>query len=41
MWGINMGRLTNKEKELVLKFLKKDLKNNPLVKECYENRSEY
>jgi hypothetical protein len=28
-----MGRLTNEEKESVLKFLKTNLENNPLVKE--------
>ena len=30
-----MGRLNKEEKELVLKFLKKDLKKNPLIKELY------
>ncbi len=31
--GKHMGKLTNEEKELVLKFLKTNLGNNPLVKE--------
>jgi len=28
-----MGKLTNEEKELILQFLKTNLRNNPLVKE--------
>ena len=32
-----MGRLNKKEKEKILNYLKKDLKNNPLVKVFFEN----
>jgi len=34
-----MGRLTNKEKEKILKFLKTNLNTNPLVKEITEKES--
>jgi len=34
-----MGRLTNKEKEKVLKFLKTNLNTNPLVGEIIEKES--
>jgi len=34
-----MGKMTNKEKELVLKFLKSNLGNNPLVKEITIKKS--
>jgi len=34
-----MGKLTNEEKELVLKFLKTNFGNNPLVKEITIKKS--
>ena len=33
-----MGNLTDKQKTLILNFLKTNNKNNPLVKEIYENK---